>query len=935
VIKRAILGCFLALVAKTIQAASIDVSAQMATNMGLSIVDTVNPQQAVIGPFGGLNSVDNGSIIGASQAQDMLNVDLSPGGKSVKKRQGFGLDTSFTTSTSPVHGMYKFFDVNGNEVRLVGQDNGLWSSVSGASFIKVSSGTLGATWQCTDWLGQAYCVTSARDTPVRTDGTVAGTSFQGSIPAGTCIASTADRLLVGNTATNPSRIYYSGSTVFTDFTLGVLNTSSSYEDITAPGSQITHLAYHFGYWLWWKDQSFGFMAGTGQTDLQNTVISDTVGTFDNTDVFWQGIDYFRGSDSHIYIYDGATVSPFTRDITPTVQSTNRRKSNSWTQSSQNDFATGAVTSNGPSISLSTAIIPGSVVPSTFQITAYSSSTFLPSGTTSNLNVWPSSITLATNNAGTITDPSFEGTLSTNYSGGGSFLASTAYGGNCTLNPQDGSKFLCLYPGGGVVNLTNPRLYFNVLDNNGISISTKTLSTSEKSCAWTSDTFSDPSLIGKRVKFQFHMIMNNLGTDVHVLTFTNSSYIYGGPISYYYSCEHQTTVGDYWGCSFDNVSLGSSTITSGWYLSGIYDTGFSSSAMSIQSVFTTNTSTPSFAIYSSTASNGIFLPVVTSTTTSAFGNRYIKFSSTISIGGSDQGLTYISSITVIGSSTGTYYSAVDNASNLTSWSNLGVTDSIGNSQITYYTRSSTSSFTVLSTTPVWVSQTKNATVTASTGTYFQLRADFTVTAATEIPTINDFTFNWYEGKASDKMYGTYFDYAIWFAVSLGSSTSSNNRILRYDLLNQAWTLYDIPSNGFLTYNNQLYIGSSSVGKLYKFGNDLTSDDNQPINAYYKTKDFFGASPFLDEDMRTISWYTKASSGTTLTVSYQVNKSTTTSYNINLYSSLGNVMRNNRNFPSGTMVNTINFMFGDNSSNPLWQVFAGGYTYVPRPWNASGP
>jgi hypothetical protein len=254
-------------------------------------------------------------------------------------------------------------------------------------------------------------------------------------------------------------------------------------------------------------------------------------------------------------------------------------------------------------------------------------------------------------------------------------------------------------------------------------------------------------------------------------------------------------------------------------------------------------------------------------------------------------------------------------------------------LTYYTRASTNTFTVLSSTPTWVSQTNGATVAASTGTYMQARVDFAVDAATQTPTLNDFTFNWYEGSAADKMYGTYFNNAAWFSVSLGTAASTNNRIFRYDLLSNLWTLYDIPANGFVTYNNNLYFGDPTAGKVYQFGQNATSDSGVAINAYWKSKPFFGDSPFTDKDLRLASYYIAASSGTTLNITYTLNESTTIAKTINLYDSHRNVIQNNWNFPLGSVATNFNVQFGDNSTNPPWEVFGGAVTFVPRPWKVS--
>lgn len=295
-----------------------------------------------------------------------------------------------------------------------------------------------------------------------------------------------------------------------------------------------------------------------------------------------------------------------------------------------------------------------------------------------------------------------------------------------------------------------------------------------------------------------------------------------------------------------------------------------------------------------------------------------------------GLPQINDVTVLSVSTGTYYSAVNNNSALTSWSTLGLTDTTdGAASITYYTRASTTAFGVSSTTPTWVAQTKNTTVSASTGTYFQLRADFSIQRPTETARLDDFTFNWWEGNAADKMYGTYFDYGLWFAVSLGTTTTTNNRILRWDLVNGLWTVYDIPSNGFLTYNNSLYVASPSAGKLYKFGG-VYSDENVAINSYWRSKAFFGDSPFNEKELRSSSFYCNTSSGTTLSVTYTRDLQNATSYSINLYDSLASTIRHNRRLAAGQRATLFDLQFGDNSTNPPWQCFAAQVTYEPIPW-----
>src|SRR5574343_12612 len=60
----------------------------------------------VIGPFGNLNNTDSSFVIPSDKAQDLLNVDITPGGKSVKRRKGYSLFSNLTVTTSAVHGVY-------------------------------------------------------------------------------------------------------------------------------------------------------------------------------------------------------------------------------------------------------------------------------------------------------------------------------------------------------------------------------------------------------------------------------------------------------------------------------------------------------------------------------------------------------------------------------------------------------------------------------------------------------------------------------------------------------------------------------------------------------------------------------------------------------------------------------------------------------------
>src|SRR5438477_5803003 len=95
-----------------------------------SLAETLTEQ---IGPFGNLNNRDNSMAIPSNQSQDQLNIDVSPGGRSIKKRAGYGTAFTLSQTTSAVHGVYFFYNVSGNDVALFFNDTKMTASVSGGA----------------------------------------------------------------------------------------------------------------------------------------------------------------------------------------------------------------------------------------------------------------------------------------------------------------------------------------------------------------------------------------------------------------------------------------------------------------------------------------------------------------------------------------------------------------------------------------------------------------------------------------------------------------------------------------------------------------------------------------------------------------------------------------------------------------------------------
>lgn len=866
--------------------------------------------EIVISAFSGLNTQDNPAAISDGEAQDLLNVNITPGGKSVFTRDGYGLFKTLTISSTAIHGGYYFQDLLGADIQLWGVSSTLQAIYNATTPVQIATGTLNATWQCADSQGFAYCLNSSRDTAVRTSGTSGTTTFQAGVPKGTMVTFTPDRMVVSGVSGTESALYLSQSNTFTNFTTNVLSPDPFIEYINAPGSRITHIKYACGKLLWWKDGSFGYSVGTDQYNFEDVTISATIGTLDNDSDYYNGHVYFRGQDSHIYDYDCSNVTRLSRKILPTVQAANRRKSNSWTQSTQADWQAGT---GIPAANMSLILSTGDVVLSSFTSVDTDSSTF-SLGTGTNITFANLAIFISTNNAGNITDNDWEGTLSTNYDASG--WVTTASDPDCGATPFSGTRFATT----GISAAPITALTFTVLDNNGVGLSSTSI-TLAATCNWLTQTVAVPGQAGKRVKYQW----SYTDSSNHAMI-TKSTYIYPGTIDFHYRCPDVVGTGNT--CNLDLVSGGSSTIATANFTSRSMDSGLTARTAAALATWAPNTGT-SYIELQTSADNSVWVPITTATGTySTAGRRYYRYISSFTANYGDYALSTLNDASVVAISTGlTFQSAVNNAPALTSWSNFTATDQTTGGTISYFTRASTANFIVTSSTPNWVSQTKNSAVSASTGTYFQVRADFVSATSSATLALNDFTVNWFEGLAAEKAYIKYWNDSVWVAVSSGTS-GLNNRVIRWDLQNEAWLFDDIGSNGFVVDNGNLYFGSTSAGKVYKYGNNLTTDDSLPITSYWTSKNYSGADPFVQNNFDQMDFIVKASS-TTMALSYTLDGSSITAINLPIYNANKTIIHKGINLP-GKLGTFFNIKFGATSSNTKYEVLGFRVKYTPNAW-----
>lgn len=901
--------------------------------------------------FKGLNNQANSVTIRPDEAQDLLNVDVSITGQSFKKRSGYGLYKALSTSKS-THGGYHAYDSSGNDYQLWGSSTSLYGIVADGTPIQlVSSATLNSTWDCADTQQNSYCVDSSRDAFIKTNGT---TMQWYTTPLGTMVESTPDRIVVTGVSGSPNTLFVSQSNTFTNFTTGVNATDAFNEVIAAPGSKITHIRWGCQKLLWWKDQSFGYFDFDDQFSAQVKTISDIIGTFDNTSAIDPGGRvWFRGQDGHTWMYDCSILTKQSIEITPDVQVAAKRTTNLWTQTSQADFNAGI---SSQTFALNTSISPGDIVLSTNQFvdTLWNSGTLVQVDTTTMApSVILSSFSIVSTPANQV--------QSTNCG------TSCWRRADCTLNPDWVAQSFTT--DGNAQQVTSVVLWlakfnsgcdttFRLKSDNsgpGSDVITASLSASSLSSSASPITFTlTPTSLNPNTKYWLYLdgCATNPGLNINGDAWfynTGNPYANGQPkrqteggcsppsdVDFEFQVNIQGVQSyQYFSTGSVTSRLFDITLTSNTFYGGATYYAY------LQSTETDNGQSISYGYQTSTGTNGngpyVWASSITVSTNTSFGpltSRYFRY--VAQLNSSNASLTpVLSTVTTnFKVSTGTYYSAVKNAPNLTSWSTLGINSANNGGAQTFYVRAGTNTFSTSSSTPTWTAATAGSLITVSTGTFMQFRDDFAITAATQTPTLNDFTLNWFEGTASDQAYMLYFDNAIWESVAFGVAQSTNNYVFKYDLINDGWTLYNFGAGGMLVQSNALYFGDTSLGNVFNYGTG-TSDNGTAINAFWKSKDYTGNDPFLQNQLTNIDTFAKKNAGTTLTATYVMDTSTTTTYSISLTDPLRTIIQSRKLAPSGKLGQVFNIQYGDTSTSSAWEILGYRIGFIQLPYRPTSP
>lgn len=938
------------------------------TLLSLSFARAEDWLPQAIGPFLGLNNRDNSYAIPAANASDLLNVNVTPGGKSVYKRKGYAAAFTLAIATSAVHGVYTFFDSGGNTVDLYANDTRLNASVSGAQpTVLFSNGPNGATYQCTDSLGFGYCANSARTAINKTNG-VTSSNLTGFVSTGTMLATAVTRLAMAGFSDRPSGIDFSADSDFNTWGSGSLGSSAAQFTINAPGSRVTHIVYAFGRLMWFKDASFGYILIGNQpfqADWVIKTVSYDVGTNDNTSVYREGILYFRGQDGHIYAFDGNNYERLSREISGTVSASQSRVANSWTQTTASDWNAGFI-----DVDIDSTTFSNSLAAKTSYYILNSSSEWQTNGTVTAGNTYYMDLDTVKGNIQTTFPDDFSTFRSTYNTSGNKKVWSIDNAPGASLNVfSNGSQLVlsCSGDASGVRTSSTTTSYaqsttyyfrINSLIGNSsfegvgeapflyfvVGKTTGTFGTGAGAPYFyvLIGTFSTPAQIFININssstvlatgsqgYTFPMdVCVNLSTSnyrvkVGTVTYTGTHTIPNFDPYVQFSIERGST-------TIDSFAVAPQTFT---YTSTSFNTGISTPIWGnfYDSVLGTGTVTHTSQVSSDGITFDSAVAMSSGVNVGSARKRFIRTASTYSSLISTVGVVALSNANQFlgAGSSGTFRSAVKNAPSISGWDVFTANVvSAGGSQ-SLFIRSSTNPITVNSSTPAWTAISPGAVPSISTGTYFQFRDDFNVITSTQSQILQDFTQNWFEGSATDKMYATYFDDRIWFSVASGTGATTNNKDLVWDMLNKTWTIYDIPSNGFLVRGNRLYFGSALAGLIHRFG-DTENDNGAAINAYWKSKDFYGDTPFTQKEISNISVISESVANSTMTLTYVINGSSQTSYSYPQFNAYGNFILKNKNLPAGTNAFQFGAQFGNNAANQPFEVFAIQLGIRPKPWN----
>lgn len=833
--------------------------------------------------------------------------------------------------------------------------------MNGAAFAVVHSTAGGAgavpkRWSWVDINGLAYGANDRRDAIIKLNGATLTTPS--TMPLGSIMSLTQDRLVVSDITGNINRVYYSSAGAVEVFTVGANPEDSFHDDLGPPGERVTGLKYVRGFLYVFKSDSITSCELGDQYTTRCVVVSPNIGTNDPASIVAAGTEvYFKGNDGGYWRLGGNGLEQISRKISATISAQAEGGERSNTQTTQADWQAG--TQKPASNAWNTTTTFGSIFPS--------SVTFIDGNGGNNFSVTTTSTSVSTAAAGvaitlrisSMTFPDATDMSEWTYDAGtGSdeawslqttparcYPTTAPYSGQWTSAP---TGYTCSDYG------SQPKdLEVRVETNSGVLISSVNYADSyfDNTSVCSTNTLSIPRTEFEtyqntpvRVKFTMNSCRSGAGCTRVAREFYSPLAGLGQNLQW-----HQEKGNGLYGESANScvvrftVNQSTGFALSGLWLSSTFDTGFTTPTYSGFTVNYSSSSTApvTFKTYAS-ADGSTFDSGVTATPGTKIASaqkRYLRWEGTFSTTNENQS-GQVNSVTLAVATTGQFLTqCIQPGSSISSWGTLSCAETkTGTASLVYYSTSAATCATLPGTTPMeWQNtETNNATLTLGTNTAMYIGFRSLLNSATEQAQVDSCIVNWVEGTPVQPVWGVWdsIKNAIYWTYT-SSTSASADRLQKYDLNLGGWFPMSISAQAPLMQEGVLYFGGSAAGTWNRYGQN-DSDNGSAFNAYWKTRDIGAASPFVDKDFKRVSALFRNQGSGNLTSTWTNSIGKTGSYTISLSTGTGlNYARNNYYLPQSSPQAFLNLNFGNNAANQPFEILGIQVDFFSREWRPGGP
>lgn len=917
--------------------------------------------------FKGLNDVDSPATLNPCNSPDLLNTESNYQGTAIMKRKGFQKVADLIVTTSAVNGSHSFIDGSGNRLDVVCNDRYCAKSVNRNAFqaFLTTAAANVTRWSFVDVGSVLYGANNRRDPIFKNDGT--NLSYPATMPAGSILELTENRLVVADVSGFPNRVYYSSAGSYENFTPGINETDPWFDEIGAPGDRIRGLKYINGNLFIFKSNSITMCDVQNQYNTNCSILSPDLGTTDPGSIVTAGdVLYFRSQDKNYWELGPSGLRQISRTIQNLVKSQSGGLGggeNSNTQTSQTDWAGGA---QFPNNSWDYTAINGSIFTSSFTFVNTSSSDFNMGSVSSYSFVNLLYSTSVLRSAQWFANSGFETSQLHNQVIGAStftFAYSTSTAGWYTPNTNSitstghcgvNSTGVFNYGGdlelniGGCGSPSPVNFYINIrsIPSGTLLYVSSAGASGNASCD----------------KYSFDLSTQTGQMQITVAMSAPSNVIIATS-PYFSSGTLPSGIFEYgWGAKFPIGSgkYGNITCVSGQHNSILMDFPepyFTRTSTYTSQAFDTSFSTPTWGpLYSNYTSSGASRayfktivsnddvtydsPVVLSTgsrITSAQ-KRYFKYQINF-MNSIATNTVSVSSVVAHYASTGAYRTqCIQPNVTISTWGALNcATVLTGNASIVFYATSAVncSSLPVISPLFWQNTATNNANLTISTNAAAYIGWRSILTSSTETARVESCSLYWTEGTPAQPSWGVFDSVknAMYWTSTINGAQYTN-RLLKYDRNLEEWYPLDISAQAPKFINNNLYFGGASSGTWNIYGT-VDTDNGNAINAYWRSKDIGSESPFNEKNFTRFSILSRNSGTGSMTGTYTFSNSQTGDYTISLSTGSGiNYTRSIYNLPRTSPQNFLNIKFGNNSTTPF-EVLGIATEWINEPIKVTNP